>query len=154
MSMSLGLFLSAALVASALAPQPLSQLPADLTPLVTTLHRYGFTVRIALPPARGSYGLFQSKTRTLWISPLTFPLGIARQTFLHEATHAAQSCPSGRLTSLGWKLNVDPVVESAISFKLLKGYHYTDHTLEREAFFVQGQSDAVTRLIKSLDARC
>ena len=152
--MNLGFFLSATLIASALAPKPLSQLPADLTPLVTTLHRHGFTVRIALPPARGSYGLFQSKTRTLWISPLTFPLGIARQTFLHEATHAAQSCPSGRLTSLGWKLNVDPVVESAISFKLLKGYHHTDHTLEREAFFVQGQSDAVTRLIKSLDARC
>ena len=111
-------------------------------------------MQIALPPVRESYGLFQSETRTLWISPLTFPLGIARQTFLHEATHAAQSCPSGRLTSLGWKLNVDQVVESAISFKLLKGYHHTDHTLEREAFFVQGQSDAVTRLIQSLDARC
>ena len=152
--MSLRLFLSAALVASALAPQPLSQLPADLKPLLATLQRHGFTVHIALPPVRESYGLFQSKTRTLWISPLTFPLGIARQTFLHEATHAAQSCPSGRLTSLGWKLNVDPVVESAISFKLLKGYHHTDHTLEREAFFVQGQSDAVTRLIQSLDARC
>ena len=152
--MSLGLLLSAALVTSALAPKPLSQLPKALTPLLTTLQRHGFTVHIALPPVRESYGLFQSKTRTLWISPLTFPLGIARQTFLHEATHAAQSCPSGRLTSLGWKLNVDPVVESAISFKLLKGYHYTDHTLEREAFFVQGQSDAVTRLIKSLDARC
>ena len=152
--MSLGLFLSAALVASALAPQPLSQLPADLKPLLATLQRHGFTVHIALTPVRESYGLFQSKTRTLWISPLTFPLGIARQTFLHEATHAAQSCPSGRLTSLGWKLNVDPVVESAISFKLLKGYHHTDHTLDREAFFVQGQSDAVTRLVRSLDERC
>ena len=152
--MSLGFFLSSALIASALAPQPLSQLPADLKPLLATLQRHGFTVHIALPPVRESYGLFHSKTRTLWISPLTFPLGIARQTFLHEATHAAQSCPSGRLTSLGWKLNVDPVVESAISFKLLKGYHHGNHTLEREAFFVQGQSDAVTRLVRSLDERC
>lgn len=152
--MSLGFFLSTALIASALAPQPLSKLPADLKPLLATLQFHGFTVHIALPPVRGSYGLFQSKTRTLWISPLTFPLGIARQTFLHEATHAAQSCPSGKLTPLGWQLNVDPVVESAINANLLKGYHYTNHALEREAFFLQGQSDAVTRLVKSLDARC
>ena len=152
--MSLGFWLPAALVASALAPQPLSQLPGDLKPLVTTLQRHGFNVRIALPPARGSYGLFQSKTRTLWISPLAFHLGIARQTFLHEATHAAQSCPSGRLTPLGWTLKVDPVVDSAIRANLLKSYHHASHALEREAFFVQGQPNAVTRLVQSLDKRC
>ena len=97
---------------------------------------------------------FKAKHALSKISPLTFHLGISGQTFLHEATHAVQSCPAGKLTSLGWKLNVDPVVESAISFKLLKGYHHTNHALEREAFFLQGQSDAVSRLVKSLDARC
>ena len=47
------------------------------------------------------------KNKTLWISPITLPLGIARQTFLHEAVHAIQSCPTGTLTPLGLKVNLN-----------------------------------------------
>ena len=116
--MTMSAVLPAALIASALAPQPLDRLPADLNPLIQALQSKGFNVRIALPPVRGSYGLFQAKSKTLWISPLTIPLGIVRQTVLHEAVHAAQSCPSGRLTPLGWSAQLNPgwYGKSAASF--------------------------------------
>ena len=142
------------LTSAALQAQPTSRLPADLQPLVQALKAKGFTVRIALPPAQRSYGLFQSQTRTLWISPLTFPLGIARQTFLHEAVHAVQSCPTGRLTPIGWRIQVSPVVEREISGILLQSYHHGSRALEREAFGMQGQRDAVRQVIAALNERC
>ena len=126
----------------------------DLQPLVGALQSKGFTIRISLPPVRSSYGLYQSKSKTLWISPLTFPLGISRQTFLHEAVHAIQSCPSGRLTPLGWSISLNPVVEREISAILLRSYHHGNRALEQEAFFIQGQKDAVPRLIQDLNKRC
>ena len=152
--MTVNAVLSAALVASTLAPQPLSRLPADLQPLVQALQSKGFSLRIALPPARGAYGLFEAKSKRLWISPLTIPLGIVRQTLLHEAVHAAQSCPSGKLTPLGWSAPLNPVVEREISAILLRSYHHGNRVLEREAFTLQGQRDAVPTLIKALHARC
>ena len=36
------------------------------------------------------YGLFQSKNKTLWVSPIAFELEIGRQTLLHEATHVEE----------------------------------------------------------------
>ena len=113
------------LSATSLDAQPLSRLPATLQPLVQGLQSKGFTIRIALPPVQRSYGLFQSQSKTLWLSPLTFPLGIARQTFLHEAIHAVQSCPTGRLTPIGWRVNVSPVVEREIGGILMQRYHHT-----------------------------
>lgn len=148
------LALQVVIASSSLSPQPLSLLPADLQPLIQALHTKGFKVLIALPPVRGSYGLFQSKNKTLWISPVTFPLGIARQTFLHEAVHAIQSCPSGRLTPVGWQVSLNPVVEREISAILLKSYHHTNRALEQEAFFLQGQKNAPSMLMKALKKRC
>ena len=58
-----------------------------------------------------------------------------RQTVLDEAVHAAQSCPSGRLTPLCWSAQLNPVVE-------------------REAFMLQGQRDAVPKLVKAIQQRC
>ena len=138
----------------ALSPQPLSRLPADLQPLIQALSIRGFKVLIALPPVRGSYGLFQSKNKTLWISPVTFPLGIARQTFLHEAVHAIQSCPSGRLSPVGWHVRLTPVIEREINAILLKNYHHTNRVLEQEAFVLQGQKNAPSMLMKALKQRC
>ena len=151
---TLSLLLPAAVIASALAPQPLNRLPADLNPLIQALQSKGFSVRIALPPVKGSYGLFQAKSKTLWISPLTIPLGIVRQTVLHEAVHAVQSCPSGTLTPLGWSAQLNPVVEREISAILLRNYHHSSRVLEREAFMLQGQRDAVPKLVKALQQRC
>jgi len=149
-----GILLPAAVIASALAPQPLHRLPADLNPLIQALQSKGFSVRIALPPVTGSYGLFQTKSKTLWISPLTIPLGIVRQTVLHEAVHAVQSCPSGTLTPLGWSAQLNPVVEREISAILLRNYHHSSRVLEREAFMLQGQRDAVPKLVNALQQRC
>ncbi len=111
------------LAGSPLAPRPESALPPELMPLLRALKRHGFRVRIALPPARQAYGQYEPASRTLWLSPLTFELGIARQTFLHEAVHAAQSCPDGRvLRPIGWTLPLQPVVRNEISGMLVNAW--------------------------------
>ena len=81
------------------------QISDDLIPLLDLLKEKGFNIKFEIPPRKGVYGLFQSKNKTIWISPISFELGIGRQTILHEATHAAQSCPDGLLTPIGWKLS-------------------------------------------------
>lgn len=81
-------------------------IPAAAQPLIHTLKAHGFRVVWGPPPVRGAYGLFQSKTKTLWIHPLSVELGIGLQALVHEAVHAAQSCPSGTLTPVGWQLQV------------------------------------------------
>ena len=128
--------------------------PADLAPLEQQLRRFGFRVLLALPPHRGSYGLFEPRTRTLWVSPLAFELGIGRQTFLHEAVHAAQSCPTGKLTPIGWTFRLEPVVEREIERILTTSYHHGSRQLEREAFGLQGQPNASQRLLSALQKRC
>jgi hypothetical protein len=148
------LALTALLASAALAPQPLTLLPVDLQPLARALQARGFQVRIALPPVRQAYGLYQAKTRTLWLSPLTFELGIARQTFLHEAVHAVQSCPSGVLSPIGWRFQLPVVVDREISGILTTRYHHGNRALEQEAFGMQGQADAVPRLMEALKRRC
>lgn len=139
---------------SPLAPKPLSALPADLQPLVRELQRFGFRLQISAPPVRGAYGLFEAGTRRIWIAPISFELGIARQTFLHEAVHAVQSCPTGKVTPIGWRLPpMAPVVRQEIGGILTTRYHH--HRLaEQEAFYLQGQPDAVARLMEALRRRC
>jgi hypothetical protein len=140
---------------SPLAPRGESALPPDLMPLVRALKSHGFRVRIALPPARQAYGLYEAASRTLWLSPLAFELGIARQTFLHEAVHAAQSCPDGRvLRPIGWTLPLQPVVRNEIGGVLVNAYGAQSRVLEQEAFALQGQPDAVPRLLRALAQRC
>lgn len=135
-------------------PAPPPQLPAELRPLATTLQQRGFQVRLAPPPVSGAYGLFQAKTRTLWIAPVAFELGIGRQAFLHETIHAAQSCPTGVLQPLGWRVQLNPVVEREISRILTTSYHHRKRVLEREAFSMQGHPDAIGRVIAALKQRC
>ena len=150
--LSLLLAIPGLMASSALAPQPLSRLPSNLQPLVRALETKGFTVLIALPPVRGSYGLYKNKT--LWISPITLPLGIARQTFLHEAVHAIQSCPTGTLKPLGLKVNLNSVVEREVSAILRRNYHQNSRILEREAFSLQGHKDTPSLLLATLNKRC
>lgn len=132
----------------------LSRLPAELRPLVQELLRYGFQLRLAPPPARGAYGQFVPQSRTIWLAPIAWELGIGRQTLLHEAVHAVQSCPDGRLTPIGWRFRLEPVVEREINGILHTRYHPNHRLLEREAFGLQGQPDAVPRLITALRSRC
>jgi hypothetical protein len=135
-------------------PLALSALPAELQPVVRELQRFGFRIRLAPPPVPGSYGLFQARTRTLWVAPIAFELGIGPQTFLHEAVHAAQSCPSGTLTPIGWRIALAPVVEREISGILTTRYHHGNRLLEQEAFGMQGLAEAPSRLVSALRQRC
>lgn len=118
------------------------------------LRRRGFTVLLQAPPRSGIYGLFEAKSKTLWVAPVAFELGIGRQTVLHEAVHAAQSCPRGVLRPIGWKVTLAPVVEREISGILTTRYGHGNLAVEREAFGLQGQADAVSKLISALRARC
>ncbi|MFN9546743.1 MAG: hypothetical protein ACK6AD_06695 [Cyanobacteriota bacterium] len=147
------MFAAMLLATGELDPRPLSALPPDLQPLATALRAHGFTVHIALPPRTGAYGQFDPRRRTLWISPLSFELGIGRQTFLHEAVHAVQSCPAGLVRPIGWTFPLDPAVERGIRAILLHDYP-TNREVEREAFSLQGQPDAVPLLLRALRQRC
>ncbi|MEI6032019.1 MAG: hypothetical protein WCQ20_12785 [Synechococcaceae cyanobacterium ELA739] len=129
-------------------------MPERLRPLAQALQRYGFKVTMAPPANRRNYGEFVLRTRTLWIAPLSFELGIGTQVFLHEATHAVQSCPHGVLTPVGWKLPLAPVVAQEIGGILVNNYQHGNLVLEQEAFALQGQIDAIPRLLKALAQRC
>ncbi len=155
----MALLLAAALAQGPLAPGPLAprsldSLPAELQPLLRELRQRGFTVLLQAPPRRGNYGLFEAKSKTLWVAPVAFDLGIGRQTLLHEAAHAAQSCPRGVLTPIGWKVTLSPVVEREIGGILTTRYGHGNLAVEREAFGLQGQADAVSKLITALRQRC
>jgi len=135
-------------------PPPQPTLPLDLLPLKAELIRYGFQVRLERPPQYDMYGVFNSKTRTIWIAPITIPLGIVRPSFIHESVHAAQSCSLGRPTLLGIKAAVAPVVNQEINGILTTRYDNANRVLEREAFLLQSQPDVVAILIRSLRSRC
>lgn len=136
----------------ALIPQP--SVAADLQQLQRELIRLGFRLEVRHPPETKAYGRFSAASRTLMISPLVKDLGITRPVFLHEAVHAAQSCPSGQLTLLGIQRRVDPVVESRIRFILRNHYSQASAALEREAFLIQGLPDAENVIITALRSRC
>jgi hypothetical protein len=142
------------LLLAATAPQPSQVVPPDLKPLVQALQRHGFRVRLEPPPRRGVYGLFDSRSRTLWVAPLSFALGIGRQTLLHEAAHAVQSCPHGQLRPVGWRLPLATVVRQEIEGITFTAYGHGNREVEREAFALQAQPNAVTLLLKGLAMRC
>ncbi|KEF41245.1 MAG: hypothetical protein ER33_12455 [Cyanobium sp. CACIAM 14] len=143
----------ALVAASPLTPLPLNALPSDLKPLVRELRQHGFEVRLAVPPVLGIYGFFEARQNRIWVAPISFELGIARPTFLHEATHAVQSCPAGIVAPLGWKLPLAPVVRQEIGGILTTAYH-GNKAAEQEAFALQGQPDAVPKLLAALRQRC
>ena len=73
---------------------------------------------------------------------------------LHEAAHAAQSCPDGVLRPIGWRLPLNPLIEREISAITLNNYGSNTRLLELEAFAVQGQANAVPLIVRALDQRC
>ena len=110
------------------------------------LEQAKFQVILDLPPQRGAYGLLKADSKKIWINPVVFDLGIAEQTLVHEAVHAAQVCKGkGKLSLLG--LEIDPLIYAQPFFM-----HYADgdrKQLEREAYAVQTQSNRV-ELVSSL----
>ena len=132
---------------------PAPAIAADLTPLQQTLLRQGFQIEVRQPPG-GAYGRFISSRKLLEISPLVRDLGITRPVLLHEAVHAAQSCPDGQLTLLKLDRRSSPVVESRIRYLLNNHYSQEHQALEHEAFRLQSQPDAEALIIAALERRC
>ena len=127
---------------------------ADLPTLLATLKRHGFSVVQQQPPGGTAYGLFDADRKLLMIAPITHDLGIARHVLLHEAVHAAQSCPDGRMRLIGWSLSTSPAVASRIRYLITNHYQQGDQTLEQEAFLMQSQPNAETLIVKALNQRC
>ena len=130
------------------------KLSDDLIPLLEVLKQKGFNVKFEIPPRKNVYGLFQSKSKSLWISPMTFYQGIEKQTILHEATHAAQSCPNGLLTPIDLKLPISPFLKKEIQRILLRNYDSNHYLIEKEAYYLQAQKDSINILLKVLKERC
>ena len=126
---------------------------ADLGELQRSLLRHGFTIEVRQPPGQ-AYGRFIPAQRRLEISPLVRDLGITRAVILHEAVHAAQSCPDGTLTLIGVQRPVDPAVGSRIRYLLRNNYKPNRAALEQEAFMIQSQPDAEQLIITALNQRC
>ena len=125
----------------------------DLEQLQRSLLRHGFTIEVRQTPGR-AYGRFIPAERRLEISPLVRDLGITRPVLLHEAVHAAQSCPNGTLTLIGVQRPVDPAVGSRIRYVLRNHYKPNIAAVEQEAFVIQSQPDAEQLIITALNQRC
>ena len=126
---------------------------ADLEQLQRSLLRHGFTIEVRQPPGQ-AYGRFIPAEKRLEISPLVQDLGISRPVLLHEAVHAAQSCPNGTLSLIGVQRPVDPAVGSRIRYLLRNHYKPNRTALEQEAFVIQSQPDAEQLIITALKQRC
>ena len=130
------------------------QISEDLIPLLDLLREKGFNLKFEIPPRKDVYGLFDSKTKTLWISPMSFFQGIGRQTLIHEATHAVQSCPNGLLTPINLELPISPFLNNEIQRILLTNYDSKQYLIEKEAFSLQSQKNSIDILLKALKERC
>jgi len=134
--------------------QSIPNLDSESEGLVVLLRKYGFKVLFQDPPTRGAYGLFKSSTKTIIVSPLAYELGIGKQVLLHEAVHAAQSCPTGTLSAIGAQISTSSVVKREISGILYQSYDHGSKSVEQEAFLIQGDPSAVSIIKKALEQRC
>ena len=115
----------------------------DLSNLIKLLNKKGFKIKNELPPIKEAYGLFENSTKTIWISPITNKLGIYKNVLVHEAVHAAQSCPRGFLTKLNIPIKLNSSQEKIIKMKLVNHYNHRNFLLEKEAFSIQTLPNSV-----------
>jgi hypothetical protein len=122
----------------------------DFLRLQKVLEDYNFIVKVAPTPVRGAYGLFDSKTRSIWIDPIVFDLGIARPTLIHEAVHAAQLC-YGKKTIKVLNLGMEPPPMTRRFFMNYEGF---SRQIEAEAYTVQVQPNGLDVVISLLQKYC
>ncbi|MBE9175937.1 hypothetical protein IQ225_12660 [Synechocystis salina LEGE 06155] len=123
----------------------------DFASLKQQLEAKQFKVLLSPPPQRGDYGLLNAESRTIWIHPLTFELGIAVPVIVHEAVHAAQVCKGqGQLAPLG--VTVEPLVYARPFWLRYNEIHRQD--LEREAFTIQTQPNRIALVSDYLKQFC
>ena len=134
---------------SAIDPNNYDEYP-DFERLQRALEQANFLVKLELPPKRGSYGLLELNTRTVWINPVVFELGIAQHTLVHEAVHAAQLCGSyDELSPLA--LGLEPPLVVQPYFMRYSGIR---RLVEAEAYTVQALDNSVNYVIELLDTHC
>ena len=129
-------------------------LAEDLNSLRISLSEAGYEVRFKKPPMQGAYGLVNKKSKTIWIAPIANEMGVFRTTFIHESVHAAQACKTGEFEPIGWYLEVDDAVRLSIESILYRKYPSNKFDIEREAFLMQGQPDAIPKIQKVLKESC
>lgn len=142
---------------SAAAPEAASGpagFPAAVQPLVEALQRAGYRVMLKKPPIDGAYGATNVRKKMIWVAPITIDLGILRQALIHEAVHAAQGCPIGKLRPIGWSLPMANAVDREVAGVLYRNYAHGKHDVEREAFAMQGDPRAFERITAALKQRC
>ena len=81
-------------------------------------------------------------------------MGIARQTLIHEAVHAAQACPTGQYELIGWSITLPNAVDRSIEGNLYRSYSRKRFPVEREAFFMQSHPNAFGLIKEALSQRC
>jgi hypothetical protein len=146
--------MNAALLPMLMAVTAMQALPPELKPLLRALERARYAVFVAPPPIPGAYGTTDPKRKLIWVSPLAIEMGLARAVLIHEAVHAAQACPKGKLNPIGWPVQMSYVVDREVSGLLYRGYAHSKHELEREAFAMQGHPQAIPMITKALQQRC
>lgn len=131
--------------------QTLSMVPDDdMNRILVTLEQYDFDVSFSRPPQSKAYGLIRPKTKQIWIHPITYQLGIAKQTLIHEAVHAAQSCQSSDpVEPLGIDMPISPLAR-----RHFLRYHSFRRHVEAEALTVQGLPNGTDYVIQLLKAHC
>ncbi|MGB3789203.1 MAG: hypothetical protein WA949_14425 [Phormidesmis sp.] len=135
----------------ATAQTPLSSESAEFNSLRQSLESHNFTVVLDLPPQTGTYGLLHVPTRTVWINPVVFDLGIAIPSLVHEAVHAAQLCNSSADTLSALSLGLELYAPAS---RLYMRYSGTRRTLEAEAYTIQARPDRVEYVTQLLADRC
>ena len=125
--------------------------PQQFLELKNQLDKYGFEVRIELPPKRGAYGLLRQDDKKIWINPVVFDLQIATPTIIHESVHAAQLCAGkGKMQVLG--LDIQPIKTARRLFLRYTNSHRRN--LEREAYAVQTQPNSFELATNLLQKHC
>lgn len=128
--------------------------PSELKPLLQALRQAGYKLNLSNPPIPGAYGATNVRKKMIWVAPITMDLGILRQTLIHEAVHAAQGCPNGKLRPIGWSLPMANAVDREVAGVLYRNYAHGKHDVEREAFAMQGDPRAFERITAALKQRC
>ena len=130
------------------------QFPQNLMPIVQILRNSGYRVYFSKPPVSGAYGATNARKKKIWIAPISVDMGIARQTLIHEAVHAAQGCPNGKYEPIGWNVSIPKNVEIKIKQILYQRYSRKDYVIEKEAFYMQSHPEAVKKISEALKKRC
>ena len=130
------------------------QFPQNLMTIVKILRDAGYRVYFSKPPVSGAYGATNAREKKIWIAPISVDMGIARQTLIHEAVHAAQGCPNGRYVPIGWNVSLPKNIETTIKQILYQKYARKDYAVEREAFYMQSHPQALKKISKALKQRC